>query len=508
MLGSATSPPGRTRIRLDPRLPILVGLGEVTRRPGEYGDTEPAALMAEAVRAALADAGIGEGVLRHAVLGVVPSAAWPDGDPGRRVAELLMAELSTLRTSMQGGNGPQLLVNVLAARIQEGKLDTGVVCGAEALSTLARLMKSGDTPPWPDADPDRPAGEVLEEDRAAASEAELAVGMIAPIMAYPLIENALRIAAGRSATEHLHRISSLWARFSEVAVRQPAAWTPRAYDATSLATATSENRQVSLPYTKLLNANIQTDQGAAMLLCSVERARSLGIPSERWIFLHAGARASDEWHLSERRELHRSPAIRACGEAAFGHAGITADQLGPVDLYSCFPAAVQLAAQELGLPLEDRSRPLTETGGLTFFGGPGNNYATHGIIAVARCLRAAPEGTVGLSTALGWYATKHAIGLYGSSPPARTYRALEPELEKVAPRAVADPDRFEGSAETGTVIFGRDGVPAYGILFALLDDGRRALGKTDNPEVLTTLTDGGILGKRVFLHPDRTFYPQ
>ena len=110
-----------------------------------------------------------------------------------------------------------------------------------------------------------------------------------------------------------------------------------------------------------------------------------------------------------------------------------------MDLYSCFPSAVQLAASELGLPADDPGRLLTSPGGLTFFGGPGNNYATHGIVAVARELRGAESGTLGLSTALGWYATKHALGLYGNAPPARPFAAHDPEPERVEPRAVARP---------------------------------------------------------------------
>jgi acetyl-CoA C-acetyltransferase len=168
---------------------------------------------------------------------------------------------------------------------------------------------------------------------------------------------------------------------------------------------------------------------------------------------------------------------------------------------------VQLGAQELGLPLDDPSRPLTCTGGLTFFGGPGNNYATHGIVAVARALRDGAPGEVGLATALGWYATKHALGIYGSAPPRQPFAALEPEPEPVAPRAVAQPLDADGIAETGTVIFDRDGTPAYGILFALLPDGRRALAKTDDGDVLAAMVDDGVLGGPVRLRADRTFVP-
>lgn len=496
----------------DPRAPVFVGLGEVVRRPGDDGPTEPGRLMAEAVRAALTDAGAGDGLLRRVgAVGAVPSAAWGDGDPGRRVCELLGLDgVATLRSSMQGGNGPQLLVNVLGSRIVAGELDAAIVCGAEALSTVATLTRRGETPDWPAADPERRADEVLEEDRAAGTEAEAAVGLIAPIMAYPLIENALRAASGASADEHLDRIARLWSGFSAVAAQQPAAWSQQSYTADELRTPSPANRQVTLPYLKLLNSNIQVDQAAALVLCSTATADALGVAPERRVFLHAGARATDEWFLSERRSPARSPAIRACGEAIFAHAGVGPGDLGPVDLYSCFPAAVQLAANELGLPLDDPSRPLTATGGLTFFGGPGNNYATHGIVAVARALREAPAGTVGLASALGWYATKHALGLYGNAPPARPFAAFDAEPEPVAPREVVAPEDADGmhaTVETHTAIFERDGTASYGILFALLDDGRRTLGKSDDPGVLAAMCADGFLGSRVRMRADRTFVP-
>ncbi|MBJ7329567.1 MAG: acetyl-CoA acetyltransferase [Solirubrobacteraceae bacterium] len=493
---------------LDPHLPVIVGLGEHVRRPGDDGPTEPAQLMATATRRALDDSGAGDALLqRVGLIAAVPTASWGDGNPGGRVAELLGIDAPTIRTSNQGGNGPGVLIATIGERIQAGTLDAGLLCGAEALRTLSEAMKRGEDPGWPAADPTRPADEVLEPDRPANTEEETSVGLLAPIMAYPLIEQAIRHEAGRTPDEHQEVISRLWSRFSEVAATNAASWSQASYSAAEIGTPSPRNRRVTLPYTKLLNSNIQVDQAAAVLVCSVAVAQELGVPREQWVFLHAGAFATDEWFLSERRELHRSPAIRACGEAAFAHAGVRADDLGPVDLYSCFPSAVELAARELDLPIDDPGRPLTCTGGLTFFGGPGNNYATHGIVAVARQLREAPAGTTGLSTALGWYATKHALGVYGNEPPAQPYAAFAAEPDRPAPRVVAEPGEYAGVAETCTLIFDRSGEPSYGILFALLDDGRRAIGHTTDPEVMAKMVASDILGETVELRADRSFTP-
>jgi acetyl-CoA C-acetyltransferase len=485
------------------RTPVLVGLGEVVHRPGAGPAPDPGQMMAEAARLAAADAQSEALLGRLDLIAVAPSAGWPDGDPGRRVGQLIGSEARTARSSMQGGNGPQLLLGVLGARIAAGELDSALVCGGEALYTLAR--EGGAPPGWTAADPARLADEVLEGEADPGTAAEREVGLIAPIMAYPLIENAIGAAAGEGVAEHLQRISELWAGFSEVAVSQPCAWTPTAYTAQELAQAGPSNRLVTHPYRKLHNANIQVDQAAAVIVCSAGHARALGVPADRWVFLHASAAATDEWNLSERDRLERSPAIAACGRALYEHTGTGPDDLALIDLYSCFPAAVQLAAGELGLEL---SRSLTCTGGLTFFGGPGNNYATHGVIALARELRGAEPGTSGLASALGWYATKHALGIYANSPPGRPFAAIQPDVLRPPSRAVAPAgSRYEATAETATVIYERDGSPSYGILFALGADGRRVLGTTRERSVLEAIARDGFLGGPVAIEADRTFEP-
>ncbi len=438
------------------RAPVLVGLGEVICRPEEGPAPDPSVLMAEAARRAAADARSEALLQRLDVVAVAPSAGWPASDPGRIVCEHVGLQARTLRSSMQGGNGPQLLLGALGSRIAAGQLDSAVVCGAEALYTAAR---AGGLPPhWAAPDTGDSADEVLEGEAAPGTAYETEVGIIAPIMAYPLIENAIAHAREEGVAEHLAMISELWAGFSEVAARQPCAWAAEPHTAAEIAQVAPSNRLVTHPYRKLHNANIQVDQAAAVIVCSVEHARALGVPPERWVFLHASAAATDEWNLSERNRLDRSPAIAACASALFEHARIGPEDIELIDLYSCFPAAVQLAARELGLDLR---RPLTCTGGLTFFGGPGNNYATHGVIAVARALREASEETLGLASALGWYATKHAIGVYGNRPPAGEFAAIEPPVARPSPRVVAPAGSgYTATAETATVIYERDGSPS------------------------------------------------
>ncbi|MDO9357105.1 MAG: hypothetical protein Q7T55_25630, partial [Solirubrobacteraceae bacterium] len=488
-------------------------------RPGTTPAGPVPSFMARAVRAAALDAvgaDPGDGTMQLSeraadliaaaqLVAVAPSATWPDHDPGRAVADALgLHDARTARSSMVGGNGSQLLVNAVAERIAAGELEVAVMCGAEALHSEQTSFES-----FGDAvnSAEHGAGEVLEDDHPGNSPAETEVGFLLPVIGYALMEQAIGAAAGRSTSEQAVVASELWSRFSEVASSHPNAWVQEARSAESIRTATPGNRQVTHPYTKLMVANFRVDQAGALIVCSVAAARRLGIDESRWVYVHAGAQANDEWFVSERTSLDRSPAIAAIGEALFFHAGISPGDLGPVDLYSCFPSAVQIAARELGLPIDDPARPLTCTGGLTFFGGPGNNFGTHGVIGVARELREAVPGTLGISSSLGWYATKHAYGLYGTSAPARPYETLRP-TPAPARREVASPEEAAeaggGTVEVATAFFGRDGSPEFGVIFVLLPDGRRAIGRSTDPAVLTRITSDGFIGSTVGLLTDRT----
>ena len=168
-----------------------------------------------------------------------------------------------------------------------------------------------------------------------------------------------------------------------------------------------------------MNANNAVEQSAALIVCSAERAEALGVPRDRWVFPRAGTQAHDTYAVSHRPDLRlvrRHPAGGPASCSRWPGAGV--DDVAHVDLYSCFPSAVEIGADEIGLGLD---RQLTVTGGLSFAGGPWNNYVTHSIATMADVLRADP-GALGLVTANGGYVTKHALGLYSTEPPAGGFR--------------------------------------------------------------------------------------
>jgi acetyl-CoA C-acetyltransferase len=333
----------------------------------------------------------------------------------------------------------------------------------------------------------------------------MARGLLLPTQIYPIFENALRAAAGESIDDHQRKIADLWSRFSHVAANNPHAWSRQPLSPEQIATVTDDNRIIGFPYTKSMNANIDTDQAAGLIMCSVAAAEAAGVPRDRWVFALSGAEAHDHYYVSERADLHSSPAIRAAGAAALAGAGVGIDDIAHVDVYSCFPSAVQMGANALALSLD---RQLTVTGGLSFAGGPGNNYSTHAIAAMLDALRADP-GSLGLVTALGWYATKHAVGVYSTEPPLSSaeFARSNPQREVDAlPTCTPEPD-YAGdvAVETYTVMHERDGSPAIGLVACRTPSGGRTWGNVRDADGLRALLDADPIGTAGTLAVDGTF---
>jgi acetyl-CoA C-acetyltransferase len=245
-----------------------------------------------------------------------------------------------------------------------------------------------------------------------------------------------------------------------------------------------------------MNSNNNVDQAAALLMCSSEAADRLGVPKAKRVYLHAGTDACDTDFVSNRQDLHSSPAIRAAGRRVLELAGVAPSELDHVDLYSCFPSAVEVAAQEIGLSEE---RPLTVTGGLTFGGGPLNDYVMHAIARMTEVLRASP-GTRGLVTGNGGFLTKHSFCLYSSEPPEIPYRHedLQAQLDRAPRREAIVNASGAATCESYTVLYGADG-PEVATAACLLGDGRRTWANNRDPELMHHATQQELCGERLEL---------
>ena len=272
-------------------------------------------------------------------------------------------------------------------------------------------------------------------------------------------------------------------------------------------TVSDRNRMVGFPYPKLLNAIMEVDQSAGVLIASEQKARELGVPEDRWVYLHGCADAADLWFMMDRQNFHSSPAMRLTGKLALEMAGVTLDQIDYFDLYSCFPVAVEIGAEELGLALDD-PRGLTVTGGLPYAGGPGNNYAMHSIAAMMGKLRTKPGGW-GLTTGKGWYLTKQSTGVYSTRRPEQPFerqdpKVLQAEIDSLSHPVVTETPQGAAKIETYTVVHRREG-PFMGIVIGRDESDRRFAAVTPaDAETLAGLEVGEQVGRtgRVGRGPD------
>ncbi|MSX02058.1 MAG: hypothetical protein F2813_02745 [Actinobacteria bacterium] len=487
----------------DSRRPVITGVAQATWRDGNAPD--PIMMCAEVIAAAMQDAGGGDLLSRVDAIGVVDIASRRWSDPAALVASAMgITPKLTMRTEL-GGDGPLRLIAELSSRIAAGELDCAVVCGAEALSTLAQSMRSGSEPSWSPLDDESEPDVLVGSDRFPATEAEAAANMIAPIIVYPLFEHALWAEQGGTIEEHRGRLGQLWARFSKVAEDNPHAWARDFPGAAEIATPAPGNRLVTLPYTKLLNSNIQTDQAAAVILCSEETARELGVPRDRWVFPLGFGHAEEHWFVSSRDRLDRSPALGIAAAGALEAAGLGLGDVAHLDIYSCFPSAVQLACKELGIDPWSESRPLTVTGGLSFAGGPGNNYATHAVCSMVERLREDP-GATGMTTAVGWYMTKHAAALFSASPPERPLSTFDGRkaAASLPSREMAGDRSGVAAAETATLVYDREGSATVATLTGIFEDGARAVAQSTEPELLKLIGNEQVAGRDLAFAGDGT----
>ncbi|MFN3514581.1 MAG: acetyl-CoA acetyltransferase [Phenylobacterium sp.] len=479
---------------MDDATPVLIGAGQFTYRGDPANSPSPTQLLKIAAERAARDAGLSEGALAGidglAVVGFTIDA--PGGgrtvphstNPPATLAARIGAQPRWSVYSHMGGNTPQQLVNVVSERIAKGETELALIVGCEFLgSAVKRMTKGFGFDDWDDAE-ELPPPERIGDPRPGVTPYEARHGLGRPINVYPLFENALRARDKRSIADHQKRLGELFAPFTKVAAANPEAWFPVERSADELVTVTDRNRMVGFPYTKYLNAIMEVDQSAGVIVASVKKARELGVPEDRFVYLHGCADAADLWYPLERQNFHSSPAMRLTGKRALEMAGVGLSDIAHIDLYSCFPVAVEIGAEELGLALDD-PRGLTVTGGLPYMGGPGNNYAMHSIAVMMDRLRK-DRGAYGLVTANGWFLTKQSTGIYSTTPPKAPFAREDPAVIQSQIDALPHPEIVEspsGSAtiEAYTVVHGRDGY-LMGIVVGRDAEGRRFVANTPTDE--------------------------
>jgi acetyl-CoA C-acetyltransferase len=473
---------------------VLVGAGTATQRFDDPRDgVEAARLMAAACEAAGEDARAVD-LLRRADLVLVPEGSWRYADPARLVASAVGASHARTVLAKQGVL-QTALVERAASAVQAGQAEVVLVVGGEAKWRDLRATITGEPKAITEqagAEPD----EVLVPHGALIARAEVEAGLVTAVAHYAMLEHARRLADGEPVAAHSSTMAALWAGFNRVAQANPSAWNRAPMTEEEIATPGPRNRPLATPYLKWHNSQWNVDQAACLLICSAGAARAAGVPVDRWVFPEVVASSDHMVPVCERALLHRSPGFALAGRAALGHAGTGADDVGYFDLYSPFPIAVRTQALELGI---EPSRILTVTGGMTFAGGPLNNYVLQATAKMMTVLRADPSAR-GMVTAISAMITKQGVSLWSCRPPAREFGALDVSADVMAATptaALLDGGAGVARVAAYTVLHDPGGMPARAVVLAARADGSRSLATSE--EHAAAMTEGEWGGRDVEL---------
>jgi acetyl-CoA C-acetyltransferase len=492
-------------MNLDPNTPVVVGVGQAAERIDDpnYHGMSPVELAAAAARAAVADCGVEDaaaaidtvaGVRQFEISGVINAPLGRSNNYPRSVANRIGAAPARAILEIVGGQGPQHLISELAAEIVAGRSQVAMVFGSDATSTLRYFAKAEARPDFTETvDGDlEDRGQGIEK---LVSRYTVIHGLTSAPVQYALLENARRAGTGLGPAEYRRRMGELFAPFTRVAADNPLAASPVRRDVEELITVTESNRMICEPYPRLMVSRDQVNQGAAALLMSIAAARRLGVPEDKWVYLHGHA-DMEEQSLLQRPDLGHAPSHVLAVREALAMTGIGIEDVDTFDLYSCFPVPVFNICDGLGLAPDD-PRGLTMTGGLPFFGGAGNNYSMHAVAETVARMRSAP-GQFGLVGANGGILSKYSVGVYSTTAtpwkPDRSAQ-LQAQVAEWPTESVTETADGVGTVETYTVR--RDDGRPTGIIIGRLDDGSRFLSTTEDDDLIALLIDGDPLGHQV-----------
>lgn len=486
--------------------PILIGAGQAVEAVPEHlaQAASHADMAGRAAAAALADAGLnGAQIDWLASVRIFsdssPAYACPFGGPNKfpqAVAARIGATPAHAIYDVIGGQSPQTLVAEAAQVLAAGDAKFALISGGEALANMRAAQRAGAALDWSETHQGDWTDRGPFNGPMIVSQTELAHGLMDAMGYYGFIETARRIKAGRTVTAHRAYMADLIAPLSDVAAQNPYAMFQQAFSAEEIAMPTAANRNLISPFLKHMVAKDGVNQGAAVVMTTVEHAKAAGISRDKWVFLRGHAEAQENLML-DRTNLSRSVAMDQVIHGALAAANVQAREIEHTDIYSCFPCVVDQAATQLNR----KDKSMTLTGGLPFFGGPGNNYTLHGICEVVAACRRAP-GSLGLAHGNGGWMSKQAVGIYSTEwADGNVFADKDAMSASIAaqdkPGQTATPSG-QGVIESYIVQHKR-GVPIGAVIIGNLQDGTRFYAKlqeADN-ETLTALAGGEIDGAAI-----------
>jgi acetyl-CoA C-acetyltransferase len=489
-------------------LPVLIGAGQSQQDVPKVlsGAKDPIDMMAAAIQAALSDL-IGRispdqnsDQIKTQIDRVTAVRLFSDSGPlfpcpfgGSNNVPLSVSKAVGLKPAhliytKLGGEQPQVQIAETAKALSRGESEMAVICGGEAIGNMKAALKVGQSLNWKREEA-LEAGVVFDDHKFEFSDLpihpeEARHGLTSTIALYALSETARRLKMGLSVVEYRTRIGDAFAPFASVAAQNPYAMFKETLSGREIASPSAYNPILVSPYTKAMVAKDAVNQGAAIIMTTYGRAKAMGLSEKDCVFLNGFAQGGEP-NLCERQEIERYPVLDKVMQEAFSSSPFKKEDISHADFYSCFPIVVFNS-----LPLLDEAalEAPTQTGGLPFFGGPGNNYSLHAISEMVTRLRG--HNGVGLVHANGGIMTKHAVGIFSNR--SGSFEGIHQEKKRLVPSSdkVMIEARPEGKGRLiSFALQYKKGAPSSATLYLEMESGNRALAILDTEDFDRPLTD-------------------
>ena len=484
---------------------VIAGWGQI-KQPKEQTEhlLDPVGLMADASKKAAETAGAPDLLTKLDGIMVVRVMSHSVPKAAEQLADKLNASPKLTVVSSIGGNSPQLFVNKAAGMIARGELDSVLIAGGEVYYPRENKKKKSDSMLFKGL-----TGVNARDDMIGVTIDELQHGIYLPVHGFPLYETALWAKSGLGLEPYLKQhAGKIWSRFSQTAAENPDAWIRSPRSAEEIISDHPENRMIAFPYRKFMTSLISVDLGAAVILMSEKKSRQYRQKNRQPVYFLGGAYTEDRQpYLIQKTSFTTSPSLKTAVQRALIRSTLSLEDLDCFDIYSCFPCSVTIGRKMIGIP-ENDPRPQTLTGGLGFFGGPGNNYSLHAIATMAESLSKGVYSS-GMITSLGWFLHKHAVGIYSTNAKdtGLAHHDLADENDFLVgdePLGVDSEASGKGIIETYTIIHAKDGSPAYAVIYGKTESNNRFIAQThNNPDIYAALSSDNQVGKTVQLSFDK-----
>jgi acetyl-CoA C-acetyltransferase len=388
--------------------PVVIGINSL-QQTGNFNDLDEALVLMELVtQNALLDS-TNPDIAKYIDEVQVPKGFWKYRDPGRWIAE--RNGFSAAKTSVTKiGVLQQNLINSACDKIISGEIRASLIVGGEARYKKIRALIE-DKEFFETDLSINPDYYVKAKDDLHIKEEEDHLGLMA-VGYYAILESALRSKKNLNINQHKQYLGKMYSEFSKIAAANPDGWSQKEFSWQDIALANKKNTLQALPYNKLHCTSWNVNQASAMILCSEELADTLNVPDSKRVYPLASSETNHMIAAIQRPNLIEPIGLKLAAEYILNICKQNNIKPNTYELYSCFPIAVQMFAEALGLGADKK---LTVTGGMSFAGGPLNNYMIHSTVKMIDEIRQNFE-KIGLVTGVSGMMTKQAFALWAKEP--------------------------------------------------------------------------------------------